>query len=338
MMHITFGSRNSKWALAATNSVVKLLKNKFPEVSVDVIPLDTPGDSFAGNLVGMGGTKSFVDKISLDVASGKIDAAVHTVKDISWPDNFELFPTATLTEGGLTTSNGLIIPAVSRRLDPRDALVFRANESFETLEKKSNIIVGTSSLVRSALIKRIYPHQLLTIKAIRGNIDLRLAKLDSGEYDILILSMDGLLAIGQEGRANIIFDIDQMPPAPGQGIGAVEIRANNSELVHIFNNISDTDTMKCLRAEWALLKALKADCNTPLGGICQIEKNTGDLVLTAQMVNAAGKIISASARQTTHNVPELIGQNVSNKLIEQGSSEYTTSWKGNIDGLSQDAC
>lgn len=337
-MHITFGSRNSKWALAATNVVVKLLNKHFPDISVQVLPLDTPGDSFTGNLVGMGGTKSFVDKISLDVASGKIDAAVHTVKDISWPDSIELFPSGVVSEFGLATSNGLIIPAVSSRVDPRDALLFRADESFETLEKKSEIVVGTSSLVRSALIQKIYPDKKLTIKPIRGNVDLRLNKLDAGEYDVLILSMDGLIAIGQENRANIIFDIDQMPPAPGQGIGAVEIRADNLELVKILNKISDAETMLCLRAEWALMKALNADCNTPLGGICQVEKKTGDLLLSAQIVNFDGETVRATARQHQNDQPELLGNQVANLLIKNGAKQLTASWIGVNESLSQDAC
>lgn len=337
-MQITFGSRNSQWALSATNAVVKLLNQKFPEISVQILPLNTPGDSYTGNLVGMGGTKSFVDKISLDVASGKIDAAVHTVKDISWPDSVELFPSGTVSEFGLATSNGLIIPAVSSRVDPRDALVFRSDESFETLEKKSTIVVGTSSLVRSALIQKIYPNKKFTIKPIRGNVDLRLNKLDIGEYDVLILSMDGLLAIGQEKRANIIFPIDQMPPAPGQGIGAVEIRADNSELVKILNEISDDETMLCLRAEWALMKALNADCNTSLGGICQIEKETGDLLLSVCVVNIDGEAVSATARQSKDDLPELLGKQVANQLLNKGARRFIASWIGANAELSQDAC
>lgn len=336
-MHIKLGTRQSKWAQAAAESFANLIKNHSPEISVEIVSLDTPGDLHTKNVNGLGGLKSYVDALSVDVATNKIDAAVHTIKDVSWPDKFDNFPEATFTDNGIVTHGKLIIPAVTRG-DTRDALVFRIGEDINSLQEKSSINVGTNSMVRAAFFKKMFPDSKFVIKTIRGNIDKRIAILDKGEYDILILSMDGLRAVNQEERANTIFSIDEMPPATGQALGAVEICADNNELVKLMNAISDNNSMECLRAEWALLKGLKATCTTPISGICQQDDEKGVRVLTAVMVDVDGNTIEASATQDVQEAPELIGLHIAQKLLTNGAERVTNSWCGKEEGLSQDPC
>lgn len=334
-MEIVFGTRKSKWALAATNAVIQKAKESNPDTDFQVVQMDSPGDLNHGDLAKIGGTTSFVDAISREVAACTIDAAVHTVKDISWPSNATDFPDGSFLPSGLRTTGNLLIAAVGKRSDPRDAVVFRSGESLSTFDGKE-IRVGTGSLVRAAIIRKLWPEATLNISRIRGNIDLRLEKLDRGEYDALILSMDGLIAVGQADRANRIFSVEEMPPALGQAIGAVEIREDNHRVLDVIRCVNDPVTQTCLRVEWAILRRLHANCYTPIGGVCTMQPD-GRLSVFAAMFDADGGSIDVRMANASTESPEDLGFQVADELLRKGAKRFQESWIGRAGELSQDA-
>jgi hydroxymethylbilane synthase len=334
-MEISFGTRKSKWALAATNAVIERATEHSPDVRFHVVQLDSPGDLNHGDLAKLGGTTSFVDALSKEVAAGTIDAAVHTVKDISWPSSTSDFPDGAVLPRGLRTTGNLLIAAVGARNDPRDALVFRRGESFDSFDNRA-IRIGTGSLVRAAALRTLFPDAQLTISRIRGNIDLRLDKLDQGEFDALILSMDGLLAVGRQARASRIFEVDEMPPALGQAIGAVETREDNERALAAIGPVNDPVTQTCLRAEWAALRGLEATCHTPVGGLCSMNSD-GTLSMFARILGPGGERIEAHIEKAAADAPERLGAEIAQQLMAQGAKDIETSWREHAGELSQDA-
>lgn len=337
-MNIKLGTRKSVWAQAAAEVFSNMLQESPTSVNVDIITLDTSGDNYEGNIADHGGLTTFVDGLSRHVIGGNVDAAVHTVKDIYWPTDINHYPEGTYTGKGLVTHGDLVIPAFCGRVDPRDTLVFREDEDLNSLMEKDMIKVGTYSIVRAAFFKKMFPDDKFVITHIRGNTDTRIQKLDSGEYDILILSMDGLIATKNERRASKIFSVDEMPPAPGQSIGALEVDKNNQDLVNLLKGINDPQSLYAIRAEMSLMKMLKADCNTPLGGICQYNENADVYSFGAKMIDHDGNIIAANFTQNPEESPEALGQTVAESLIQQGADDVTASWVNHADFLSQDSC
>ena len=333
-LNIVIGTRVSKWAMAATQAVADRISLANSNLNVVIKQLPSPGDLDHGDLAKLGGTTSFVDALSKEVAAGTVDAAVHTVKDISWPAEQKNFPIATVLSSGLRTTGNLLLGAIGQRGDVRDALVFR--NGFELDGNKSQPIrIGTGSLLRCAAIKTLLPDRELIISRIRGNIDLRLEELDRGRYDALILSMDGLLAVGQEGRANRIFTVEEMPPAFGQAIGSVEVLESRHDVIAAVKPYHSDETMRCLRAEWATMRALQATCHTPLGGLCS-SNNDETLRMFAVMMAADGQKIMAETNKF-RGEPEELGIQIADSLISQGASEIERSWIGIAGELSQDA-
>ena len=150
-MTLTFGIRKSLWALAAANSLIDKASKLRDTPEIQITELDTPGDLDHSDLAKLGGTTSFVDALSIEVAAGNIDCAVHTIKDITWPKKCANLPEGTYLKHGIKTTGDLFIAAVTKRSDPRDTIVFRQGEDFDNLKRlgKKPIKVGTSSLLRA---------------------------------------------------------------------------------------------------------------------------------------------------------------------------------------------
>ncbi|NDC36513.1 MAG: hypothetical protein EBZ48_00490 [Proteobacteria bacterium] len=171
----------------------------------------------------------------------------------------------------------------------------------------------------------------------RESAPVRIEKLDRGEYDLLILSMDGLLAVGQATRASQVLSIEEMMPALGQGFGAAETREDNADVIAVLNSISNPESIRCLRAEWALMRALPVTCMTPLGGIC-VPNSAGGLTFTACMYGPEGERVSVTHHLAQEESPEALGQRVARSLHELGAKDLAARWGGRENGLSQDAC
>ena len=214
MRKIVMGTRGSVLAVAQAETVKKMLIEKIPGLTVEIKKIVTSGDrDQTTNWGGDSSLKSmFVKEIERELLEGTIDFAVHSMKDMP-----QISP------------EGLINACFPIREDNRDVLVSKNNTVFSKMPSGS--VIGTSSLRRKSAVTELYPE--MEIKPIRGNIHTRLGKLDSGEYDGIILAAAGLIRTGLESRISEYIDPEKMPPAPAQGILCVQCRENNMEILEI---------------------------------------------------------------------------------------------------------
>lgn len=265
---IRIATRKSPLALWQAEHVAEALKENFPDITTELIPLQTKGDMFLKDkLQLLGGKGLFTKELELALLNNEADIAVHSMKDVpsSQPE-------------------GLIIAAICERHNPFDAFVSNKYNCLEELN--SGCIVGTSSLRREAQILAAYPN--LTIKTLRGNINTRLNKLDNKEYDAIILATSGLMRLEQEWRIKKIIDKEIMLPACGQGALGIECRANDLQILDILKSLKHTTTEICVNTERFINKSLGGSCHSPIGIFC--EKISSDkLALSTKVLSHDGK-------------------------------------------------
>lgn len=260
-MRIRIGTRKSRLAMVQTELVRDVIKARFPEMEIELVPMSTKGDKLLDrSLASFGGKGVFTRELEEALLEGKVDLAVHSAKDMPME-----FP------------KGLALGAVLERADPRDVLV--TVDGRRACEMPAGSVIGTSSLRRELQIRDMNPQ--VQIKVLRGNVQTRLEKLKNGEYDGILLAAAGLERLGLTGgnRAqssdvvqNGIYYMEYLPeerfiPAPGQGILAVEIR--EGELADVMEAIHSTEASVILRAERELIRILGGGCNAPCGAYCR---------------------------------------------------------------------
>lgn len=248
---IRIGTRGSRLALAQTQAVrerlIALHALDPADVSVEVIA--TTGDRRnEGPLREIGGKGLFTKEIEEALLAGRIDCAVHSLKDL---------------ESALP--KGLIIACLPQREDPRDAFLSPRAPSLDALPLGARL--GTTSLRRQAQAKRRRPD--LEVVTYRGNVDTRLRKLDKGVVDATLLAYAGLKRLGLADRVTAVLDADVMLPAIGQGTLAVETRADDEALLSLLAPLNDAVTASCAAAERAFLAALDGSCSTPIAGLAE---------------------------------------------------------------------
>ena len=251
---VTFriGTRGSPLALWQANTVAARLREALglPEVGVELSIIRTSGDmSQAGGQALVGGKGAFTKEIDEAMLAGSIDLAVHSAKDM---------PTA--------FPDGISIIGYLPREDVRDCLISAKFTSIEDLPQGG--IVGTASLRRAALVKRLRPD--LETRIIRGNVDTRLRKSAEGEVDATLLALAGLKRLGLAEKASAILPIDTFPPAIGQGAVGVTARTNDRRAQDAFALIADREAGHALAAERAFLTRLDGSCRTPIAGLATI--------------------------------------------------------------------
>lgn len=293
------GTRNSRLALAQTNQVIAALKAYDETIQTEIVEITTTGDKFLGDLSKVGGKGVFVKEIEDALLSGKIDMAMHSMKDV--PNDLP---------------EGLIIPAMIKRDDIRDVVVCREGESFEGL--KDGAKVGTSSLRRASQLRRNFPH--LEIVPIRGNIDTRLRKMENGDVDAVVLAKAGLDRMGWDGRISVVFEPDMMLPAVGQGALGVECRESDDEAMAILKGANDEHTFACVTAERAMSGRLGGNCHTPIAGYCEVTKG-GSLRLISHVTSQDGKTLVRSRQKMPYDDPDAIGAAAAAELLEQGAKD-----------------
>jgi hydroxymethylbilane synthase len=257
---LRIGTRGSPMALCQTALVRDRLRGAHPDLAVagavEIVTIRTTGDRVQDRrLAEIGGKGLFTKEIEEALFTGRIDLAVHSLKDVeTWlPD-------------------GLEIACVLPRDDPRDAFVSMQAPSFDALPKGARI--GTASLRRQAQLLRRRPD--LTVVPIRGNVNTRLKKLEAGEVDGLVLALCGLERLGMAGQAIEILSREVMLPAVGQGALAVECRAGDDGLRRLLKPLHDPGSAACVKAERAMLAALDGSCRTPIAGLAELD---GDRLL-----------------------------------------------------------
>ncbi|WP_342278360.1 hydroxymethylbilane synthase [Candidatus Tisiphia endosymbiont of Myopa tessellatipennis] len=242
---IKIGTRRSPLALVQTNLVVDQIKIHYPNINCEIVPIITSGDLIKDkNLYDIGGKALFLKEIENALINGKIDLAVHSLKDV---------PCKLPSE--------LMICAVLESEDARDVFVCLDYKSIEELPFASK--VGTSSVRRKVLIQRKRPD--LKIVTFRGNVDSRIKKLMQGDVDATILAYSGLKRLGLfDTQYCHLIETKEMLPSVGQGVIAIEIRKNDNKMQEICNKINHFETWELMQAGRAFLEYLDADCKTPI--------------------------------------------------------------------------
>ena len=271
---IIIATRESPLALWQAEHVQALLRERYPEKDVKLLGMTTKGDQILDKTLSkIGGKGLFVKELEVAMQEGSAHLAVHSLKDVP-----------------MELPEGFVLAAVSSREDPRDAFVSPRYETLESMPAGS--VVGTASLRRELMLRSKFPH--LVVKPVRGNVGTRLRKLDSGEYDALIMASAGLKRLGLEERIREIISDEISLPSPGQGALGLECLANDEKTREAVAFINDEQTRACCLAERVVSRALGGSCQVPLAAYATItdstmrlraligDHTTGELVATEQ--------------------------------------------------------
>ena len=299
---IRIGSRKSQLALVQTYWVQEQLQKSFPERQFEVETMSTQGDKILDVALAKIGDKGlFTKELEVGMLEESIDLAVHSLKDL---------PTK--------LPDGLVLGCVTERVNPADALVVNAQHQDKQLDTlPEGAIIGTSSLRRLAQLRHYYPH--LTFKDVRGNVNTRLAKLDAGEYDGIILAVAGLQRLGMGDRIHQVIPSDISLHAVGQGALGIECRANDAEVLEILKVLEDIPSRDRCLAERAFLRELEGGCQVPIGVNTQIENDI--LTLTGLVASLDGQKLLKESISGPAPQAEQLGEDLAQKLRKEGAGE-----------------
>ena len=302
---LIIGSRGSKLSLAYVRHVKNLLikfNSQFNEHSIEIKIIKTSGDIFENKKISdIGGKGVFCKQIEEELLTSKIDLAVHSLKDL---------PTI--------MTNGLCVDSLVKRNDHRDAFLSYSNQSFNELKPRSKI--GTSSFRRHAQIKLLRDD--LSIIPMRGNIDTRINKLKNKEFDAIILSLAGIKMLNLENEVKEIFTTEQMLPAIGQGVIALQCKQDDQQTLNIIKNINHKETYYCAQAERSLLEAIGGDCDTAIGGLAKISNEI--IYLKSELFSNDGKKKFESQSSGNFKEAKEIGYKVGSELLKKAGLDFST--------------
>lgn len=299
---IRIGSRKSQLALVQTYWVQDELRAHFPERQFDVETMSTQGDKILDVALAKIGDKGlFTKELEVGMLDQSIDLAVHSLKDL---------PTK--------LPEGLVLGCVTQREDPADALVVNYKHQGQQLDTlPQGAVIGTSSLRRLAQLRHHYPH--LTFKDVRGNVNTRLAKLDAGEYDAIVLAVAGLQRLGMAERIHQVIPADISLHAVGQGALGIECRGDDGEVLGLLKVLEHPDTRDRCLAERAFLRQLEGGCQVPIGVNTQIEGE--QLTLTGMVASLDGQQLLKDSLGGPRTEAETLGQRLAEQLRAQGAGE-----------------
>ncbi len=304
-MILTLGTRGSKLSLIQSQIVADKLRSVEPDIQVNLKVIKTLGDKDRRKPLYQLNQKGIFEKeIDLALIRREVDFAVHSLKDV--PE---------------TGESGLVLAAVPERESPNDVLVSRSNLKLEQLP--SGATVGTSSLRRMAQVKRLKPD--LEVKAIRGNEESRVAKVDKGEVDAAILAEAGLKRLGLSSRIAQTLSLEDFPPAAGQGALAVVARKEDSEVLRVLSRIDHYPSRAEVLAERALISELHGGCRVPIGTIGRANKES--LSLYGSTYSVDGKLKVDATLEGDLDAPEQLGAKLAHQLIERGAKELVEQWR-----------
>ncbi|GAB4214124.1 MAG: hydroxymethylbilane synthase [Synechococcales cyanobacterium] len=299
---IRIGTRRSDLALVQARWVQGELQRLYPQRPCDLVTMNTQGDIILDVALSKIGDKGlFTKELEVGLLHNQVDLAVHSLKDL---------PTR--------LPDGLILTTITKRENPADALV--VNERFREYHLEnlpSGTVVGTSSLRRLAQLRYAFPH--LVFKDIRGNLNTRLAKLDQGDYDALILAVAGLERLGMADRIHEVIAPTISLHAVGQGALGIECAEANSEIQALLEPLTDPDTRDRCLAERALLRSLEGGCQVPIGVYSEISDDM--LILTGMVASLDGQTLIRDHASGSRRDPEPVGLALAEQLKSQGASE-----------------
>lgn len=294
---LRIATRQSALALWQAEHVAALLRAAHPRLSVELLPMTTRGDQVLDRaLAGLGGKGLFLKELEVAMLERRADLAVHSLKDV--PAELEA---------------GFMLAAVLPRADAADAFVSTRHGALAALPAGAR--VGTSSLRRTAQLRALRPD--LQIVDLRGNVNTRLARLDAGHYDAILLAAAGLERLGLATRIRGRLTAPNWLPAPGQAAIAVEIRAGDVRVAELLAPLEDPDTRTAIRAERALNAALGGSCTVPVGAWCVVGER--GLSLYGMVGDSkSGRLLRAQADDAA-SAPERLGRAVAAALLAQGA-------------------
>ncbi|MEW1890740.1 MULTISPECIES: hydroxymethylbilane synthase [unclassified Streptomyces] len=299
-------SRDSPMALAQVERVRAELAVLHPGIETAVLPVKTTGDKWMGDLSEVEGKGAFTKEVDAALLAGEADLAVHCVKDI---------PADRPLPAGTTFA------AFLKRDDIRDALIHPGGLTLDQLPAGTRI--GTSSVRRVAQLAASHPH--LACVPMRGNANKRLAKLDAGDADALLLAVAGLERIGRTDVITEVLSTEAMIPPIGAGVLALQCREGDAEIIDAISPLGDPDAYRETQAERMLLHVLQGHCNSPIAGFARVEGN-GELSLRACVFSPDGKTVLNAHEWAGRLDPATLGTSVAVALLRQGAREL-------IDGI-----
>lgn len=303
---LVIATRASRLALWQAEHVQARLLEIYPHMQVDLLKLSTRGDEILDrSLSKVGGKGLFVKELENALLDGRADLAVHSLKDVP-VDMQSPFELSTIME----------------RADCRDAFV--SNDFASLADLPEGAVVGTSSLRREAQLRARFPH--LKIEPLRGNLDTRLGKLDSGQYAAIILAVAGLERLGLAHRIRSHISVEDSLPAAGQGALGIEILQSRSDLLELLTPLSCHATTACALAERAVSRALGGSCQVPLAAFAQVDVR--NIHIRALVASPDGKIIYRAQAQGLIPDAQTLGLQVAEQLMAQGAGDILSALSG----------
>jgi hydroxymethylbilane synthase len=297
MQTLRIATRKSPLALWQSEHAAARLRAAHPGLGVELVPMSTRGDEVLDrSLAAIGGKGLFLKELELAMQRGEADCAVHSLKDVP----MELEP-------------GFALPAILEREDAADAFVSNAFAGIDALPQGAR--VGTSSLRRQAQLRAWRPD--LRLLDLRGNVGTRLAKLDAGDYEAIVLACAGLKRLGFEARIRARLDAPRWLPAPAQGAIAIECREGDAGMRALLSVLDDAGTRTRVEAERAMNRALHGSCHVPVAAYARLD---GEHLSLSGLVGSAadGRLVRAQA-QGRGDAPECLGLEVADLLLAQGA-------------------
>ncbi|MDD2738511.1 MAG: hydroxymethylbilane synthase [Methylomonas lenta] len=296
---IRIATRQSPLALWQAEHVAARLQQAFPGLKTELVTMVTRGDKILdAPLAKVGGKGLFVKELEQGMLDGVADIAVHSMKDV--PVEFP---------------EGLHLAVILDREDPTDAFV--SNRYSSLAELPSNARIGTSSLRRQCQIKERFPQA--EILSLRGNVNTRLAKLDAGEYDAIILASAGLKRLGMGARITASLSPEESLPAMGQGAIGIECRINDADVHEYLKVLHDETTTIRVRAERAMNERLNGGCQVPIAGFAEIQ---GDRLFMRGLVGSPdGSVLYRAKADSSLEQAEQLGQAIADDLLAQGAGK-----------------
>ena len=300
---LRIATRKSPLALWQAEEVARRLQSFHPDLEIELVPMTTKGDQILNSpLSKVGGKGLFVKELEVAMLEGRADIAVHSMKDVPME-----FP------------EGLQLSAVLERDDPRDAFISDKHASLDELP--DGAILGTSSLRRQMIVRNAYPN--IEIKLLRGNINTRIAKLEAGEYDAIILAAAGLQRMGFDDRITSIIQPETMLPAVAQGALGIEGRCNDDEVDQLLAPLRDTETTIRLTTERAMNNRLNGGCQIPVAGYSEI--NGDQITLKGCIGFPDGSKIYRSEKTASINEADALGVAVAEEMMALGGDKVLES-------------
>jgi hydroxymethylbilane synthase len=295
MKTLRIATRKSPLALWQTEHVADRLRALHPDLAIELVPMSTRGDEVLDrSLAAVGGKGLFLKELELAMLRGDADCAVHSLKDVP-----------------MELEGPFVLPAILERADHADAFVSNHFDGIDALPQGAR--VGSSSLRRQAQLRAVRPD--LDLVDLRGNVNTRLAKLDAGDYDAILLACAGLQRLGFDARIRARLDAPTWLPAPAQGAIAIECREDDAGTRALCAALNHAPTRACVEAERAMNRTLHGSCQVPVAAFARHVEGGLHLVGLVAAV-ADGRAVRAEA---TGDDPDALGRHVAQQLLDQGA-------------------